>query len=183
VAILTTGDIDAATVDPATVAFAGASWRRSALKDVDHDGNVDLIFHFECQQVDIDSHATEACLEGETYDGQQVGGCDSVKIIPPHSPKDSDKDGFRDAVEACMGTNLWNDCSDDPSDDAWPPDIRVNAVVDVTDALMFLSAYPSAYSTSPNYSQRLDLAGADGVIDVTDALTFMAHYPSACTNP
>ena len=196
VAILTTEDFDAATVDPATVAFAAVSPKHSALEDVDHDGDVDLILHFRCQQVDIEPDATEACLEGETYDGQQVVGCDSVRIVPPHSPTDSDGDGFTDAVEACMGTNLWDNCPDDPSDDAWPPDIAVNTVVDVTDALLFLAAFPSAYSETPNYSvfpsaysatsaysQRLDLVGADGVIDVTDALRFLAHYPSACTNP
>ena len=182
-AILTTEDLDAATVEPATVVFAGASWRHFGLKDVDNDGDVDLVLHFECQQVNLDSHATEACLEGETYDGQQVGGCDSVMIVPSDSAKDSDKDGFRDAVEACMGTNLWDDCPDSLSDDAWPPDIRVNTLVEVADALLFLEAYPSVYSTSPNYSQRLDLVASDGVVDVADALAFLSHFPSACTNP
>jgi len=92
---------------------------------------------------------------------------------------DSDGDGFDDAVEAYLGTDPLDACPDDPTDDAWPPDIVIDMVVDIFDALTFLAAFPSAEG-EPNYSQRLDFS-PDGVIDIFDALTFLAHFPSACT--
>jgi hypothetical protein len=45
VALLTTDDFDASTVDPVTVEFAGASPLRWVIEDVDGDGDVDLLFH------------------------------------------------------------------------------------------------------------------------------------------
>lgn len=58
----------------------------------------------------------------------------------------------------------------------------MDTVVDVTDALIFLAAFPSA-DGQPNYSQRLDMVNGDGVIDVSDALAFLAFFPGNCTNP
>lgn len=82
VAILTTDTFDAATVDPATVIFAGAAALHSAREDVDDDEDTDPILHFDCQQVSIVSGATEACLQGRTYQGASIEGCDSVRIVP-----------------------------------------------------------------------------------------------------
>jgi len=96
---------------------------------------------------------------------------------PP--PPDSDNDGFDDAVEAHVGTDPLDACPDDPTDDAWPPDIVIDTVVDIFDALTFLPAFPSAEG-GPHYSQRLDFS-PDGVIDTFDAITFLNHFPSACT--
>ena len=92
---------------------------------------------------------------------------------------DVDSDGFDGDVECYLGTDPLDSCPDDTSDDAWPPDFDMNTVVDVSDALIFLAAFPSAEGGA-NYSQRLDLAGMDDVIDVSDALIFLAHFPGAC---
>jgi len=94
VAILTTEDFDAATVDPETVVFAGASPKHYALEDVDGDGDYDLILHFKTQETDIQPGDTEACLIGQTYDGLPIVGCDSVRIVP-----DRDCDGCSDGAE------------------------------------------------------------------------------------
>jgi len=80
VAILTTGEFDASTVDPDTVEFAGASVARSAAQDVDRDGDTDLVLYFKIQQLDLDEHSTEATLTGETYDGTLIEGTDRVKV-------------------------------------------------------------------------------------------------------
>jgi len=93
---------------------------------------------------------------------------------------DSDGDGFQRAVEAYVGTDPLDACPDSPTDDAWPPDIDMNTVVDVIDAVAFLAGFPSAEG-SPGYSQRLDMAENNGVIDVIDAVAFLIHFPSACT--
>jgi len=95
---------------------------------------------------------------------------------------DDDCDGFTTADEEYAGTDPLDACPEDLGHDVWPPDIDMNTVVDVTDAMLFLAAFPSAEGM-PNYSRRLDVAQANGVINVTDALRFLPHFPGACTNP
>ena len=80
VAVLTTDDFDARDIDPATVLFAGASPVRWARKDVDVDGDKDMLFHFEPRELDLDKTSTEATLTGTTYDGVPFTGTDSVTI-------------------------------------------------------------------------------------------------------
>jgi hypothetical protein len=82
VAVLTTEEFDAATIDPATVRFAGAAPVHYALEDMDGDGDEDLILHFMTQDLNIDPSASDAMLIGQTYEGQLVVGMDSIKIVP-----------------------------------------------------------------------------------------------------
>jgi hypothetical protein len=82
VAVLTTDDFDASTVDPDTVLFAGAQPVRWTLEDVDGDGDLDLLFHFKTQELDLDEDSTEATLTGETSDEMQIEGTDMVNIVP-----------------------------------------------------------------------------------------------------
>lgn len=93
VAILTTGTFDAAEVDPATVLFAGAAPVGWALEDVDGDGDMDLLFHFRTQELNLDENSTEATLTARlgaaattksaatTSDAPTVSGTDKVKIL------------------------------------------------------------------------------------------------------
>ena len=82
VAVLTTGDFDASTVDPDTVLFAGAAPLRWTMEDVDGDGDLDLLFHFKTQELDLDENSTEATLTGDTADGNPIQGTDTVNIVP-----------------------------------------------------------------------------------------------------
>jgi hypothetical protein len=86
VAILTTAEFDAATVDAGTVTFAEATVVQPAMEDVDGDGDLDLVLHFKCQEVSVPSDATQACLEGLTYEDMSIEGCDSVRVVPPGRP-------------------------------------------------------------------------------------------------
>jgi hypothetical protein len=80
VAILATDDFDVMDVDPETVRFAGAQPQRSRLKDVDDDGDKDLLFHFKILDlVELGSESQKAYLIGET-DELSIWGKDSVKI-------------------------------------------------------------------------------------------------------
>ena len=82
VAILTTYRFDVSSVAPETVLFAGASPVRWSFKDIDGDGYIDLLFHFNTQDLLLDSESTEATLTGMTLDGVYIEGTDSVNIVP-----------------------------------------------------------------------------------------------------
>ena len=83
VAVLTTDEFDAGTIDPDTVKFAGASPVRSTLCDVDEDGDMDMLFHFKTQNlVELEEDSTDAKLTGDTTDGQQIEASDEVRIVP-----------------------------------------------------------------------------------------------------
>ena len=89
VAILTTEDFDATTVDPETVELAGATiairgngkrWLASE-EDVDDDGDIDLLVHVETENLALGTGATTVILTGETYDGEQFEGSDDIVIV------------------------------------------------------------------------------------------------------
>ena len=82
VTILTTDDFDAYNVIPDTIIFAGASPLRWNMEDVDYDGDYDMLLHFNTQELELAQNSIEATLEGETYDGSNIIGTDSVKIVP-----------------------------------------------------------------------------------------------------
>ncbi|KGK97722.1 hypothetical protein LI82_08045 [Methanococcoides methylutens] len=84
VAILSTDVFDATMVDPVTVVFGpnDVSPLRWATEDVDKDGDLDLVFHFRTQETGVEAGDTEATLTGETFDGTNIEGTDSVKIVP-----------------------------------------------------------------------------------------------------
>jgi predicted outer membrane repeat protein len=88
VAVLGTPTFDPATVDPSTVCFgdAGDASQRdctvapgTTLTDVNGDGILDLVLHFETQQAGIDPGDTQACLTGDLYDSTSIEGCDSIQ--------------------------------------------------------------------------------------------------------
>ena len=82
VAILTTDDFDATTVDPTTVRFAGAPAIKRTMEDVDSDGYLDVLLHFDTQELNLDASNTEATLTGMTDDRIAIVGTDSVNIVP-----------------------------------------------------------------------------------------------------
>jgi hypothetical protein len=85
VAILTTGSFDARSVDPSTVAFGPGATRarakRSALEDVDGDGDVDMILHFETRALGIQCGQQTGVLTGRTVGGQAIEGADSINAV------------------------------------------------------------------------------------------------------
>lgn len=82
VAILATDEFDPWDIDPSTIVFgpdgAGAAHSSPHAEDVDSDGDVDLVFHFNTQETGIACGDTEATLTGETFDGTPIEGTDSV---------------------------------------------------------------------------------------------------------
>jgi len=95
VAVLTTDDFDATTVDHTTVTFEGANEvhvnNRSGEpqrheKDLDADGDIDLVFHFRFGETELSCNAIEGTLLGETFDGVTFEGTDVVLMSEELSP-------------------------------------------------------------------------------------------------
>jgi CSLREA domain-containing protein len=92
VAILSTESFDATQVDPLTVCFGDAddasqrdcteAHGKGHPEDVNGDGLVDLLLHFNTQETGIDAGDNHACLTGTTTDGFAIEGCDSIQTKP-----------------------------------------------------------------------------------------------------
>ncbi|MFC1603690.1 hypothetical protein ACFL5F_01560 [Planctomycetota bacterium] len=87
VAVFSTYNFDAGTINPASVLFAGASPVKWKLEDVDDDGDDDMMFHFRTQELDLDPSSTEATLEAELLTGVMVSWTDEVRIVPSKKSK------------------------------------------------------------------------------------------------
>jgi len=92
VAILTTDEFDATTVDHTTVTFEGAvESHRSKVsgeprrheEDVDLDGDIDLVFHFNYDETNLTCESEKGVLSGETFDGSLIEGIDAINMVPP----------------------------------------------------------------------------------------------------
>lgn len=95
VAILSTEDFDAITVDPATIEFVGSyvamkkkDKYMAHAEDVNFDGLPDLMLQIVTTDINPDllvegDGLLYAVLTGTTYDGQSIEGRDEVIIIPP----------------------------------------------------------------------------------------------------
>ncbi|MEJ2636979.1 MAG: T9SS type A sorting domain-containing protein, partial [Calditrichia bacterium] len=93
VAILTTPDFDALSVDHTKVSFGLTGIEASEHhvkkngdmvrheKDVDRDGDKDLVFHFRYGNTSLDCDSKQAVLIGETNDGLQVMGIDEIRMV------------------------------------------------------------------------------------------------------
>jgi hypothetical protein len=86
VAILSTDDFDATTVDPMTVRFgpdaAAEIHGRGHLSDVNDDGGVDLILHFATAAAGIVAGSDSTSLSGKTFDGVAIEGQDAIVTVP-----------------------------------------------------------------------------------------------------
>jgi hypothetical protein len=85
VAILTTEILDATTVDPLSVRFGPGSAKevhqKQHIKDVNRDGEPDLVLHFKTRATGIRCGDTSASLTGETFDGNSIHGSDFIKTV------------------------------------------------------------------------------------------------------
>ena len=72
----------ASYVDPESVTFAGANPVRWTLEDVDGDGELDILFFFRTQDLDLTRESTEATLTGSTYAGRVFQSTGTVRVVP-----------------------------------------------------------------------------------------------------
>ena len=88
VAIFSTEDFDATTVDQLTITLGGAEVRIRGkgdsmrfYEDVDGDGLLDILVHVDTRALELSPGDTEAILEGYTFDGKKIRGEDTVRIV------------------------------------------------------------------------------------------------------
>jgi hypothetical protein len=85
VAILTTDDFDATTVDPLSIRFGPGEAQEvhgiGHIEDVDGNGDMDMMLHFETRDSGIQCGDTSATLTGMTYGEQQIIGSDSIRTV------------------------------------------------------------------------------------------------------
>lgn len=81
VAVLTDEFFDARDVVINSVVFAGASPAKGKLENVDSDGDLDLILHFNSRSLQLSPTSTEAVLIGQLTNNTLIKGTDSVRII------------------------------------------------------------------------------------------------------
>jgi N-acetylneuraminic acid mutarotase len=89
VAIFSTADFDATTVDPLTVMLASAPVQlkgkgtpMASSQDVNEDGLLDLVVHVDTTALQLSETDTQATLQGQTFGGTSIQGSDSVRIVP-----------------------------------------------------------------------------------------------------
>ena len=89
VAILSTETFDATTVDIGSVRFAGAMVSvkkngeyHASYEDVNDDGLIDLVLHFDTQSLQLSDSSTETTLSGVTASGRCISGTDEIVIVP-----------------------------------------------------------------------------------------------------
>ncbi len=87
---------DASTVDMATVKFGPnkTSVIKGCLEDIDGDGDLDLMMHFDNKETGITKTDTKADLIGKTFAGIDIKGSDSIKIVG-----NLKKEGIENAAE------------------------------------------------------------------------------------
>ena len=93
--------------------------------------------------------------------------------------EDDDNDEYADDLETYLGTDPLDDCPDDPSDDAWPPDTYIDASVNIVDVLQFKPAI-GLRSGDPSFSARLDLYPDDWV-NIADVLRLKPAFLATCS--
>lgn len=91
VAILTAASFDALDVfyaleaDPLSIKFgpdeATEFHGRGHVKDVDEDGDLDLLLHFDTQDTGIACGDIDATLTGMTFGGEAVAGTDTIVTV------------------------------------------------------------------------------------------------------
>jgi len=96
VAILGSSEFDATTVDFFSVLFGPgeaqvAHKKPHSHEDVNGDGYLDTILHFDISNIGATEGTTELCLVGKTTGGTQIEGCDTVII--KQNP-DAGEEGF-----------------------------------------------------------------------------------------
>lgn len=81
IAILGSAALPVASIDVATVHAGAAPATKPSFEDVNGDGYLDLVLHFDTILLGLDRSSTEVVVEGQTVGGQAIRGTDSVRVV------------------------------------------------------------------------------------------------------
>jgi hypothetical protein len=87
VVILGESEFDVGEIDLATLEF-GPGGAQPAHRsgghsgDVNEDGIVDLVSHFNVREMSLAVGDDEICATGNTFDGRAFEGCDAIRTLP-----------------------------------------------------------------------------------------------------
>jgi hypothetical protein len=83
VGVFSYGDFDATTLILSSVQFAGASANDAGQspQDLNGDGLLDMVFHFDTQDLNIQVGDQRACLSADLSTGGTFRSCDMLKVI------------------------------------------------------------------------------------------------------
>jgi len=94
---------------------------------------------------------------------------------------DQDSDGFTNATEIYISTDLYDNCPDGWWDDAWPLDINKDRNITVTGDVLSFRGRIGATPGVPNWWKRLDF-NTDGLIStVGDVLKYSGKIGTSCS--
>ena len=86
-AVLGSPSFDVTTVDPRTLRFgpggARSRPRRAIRRDVNGDGEIDLVAWYRLRKAELARGAEQACLRWQTRDGTPYEGCDAIRSYRP----------------------------------------------------------------------------------------------------
>ena len=100
-------------------------------------------------------------------------------------PPDSDGDGWSNQAEAKIGTDPFDACPDNPTDNAWPADITNDGFVDTGDLGALTNHFAEAVTPA---TTRFDVgpdhwdipSGPDGFVDTGDLGRLTARFGLGC---
>jgi hypothetical protein len=123
-------------------------------------------------------------------DACELPGCENIGTAWSNPSGDGDCDGFPNSSasdgrghEAFMGTDTSDRCPDNPTDQAWPPDMNNNGVVNLTDVIAFGPVF-NTVGPSPPYNSRFDLTASpqpNGAVNLSDVIVMGPFFNRACT--
>ncbi len=185
--------------DPAPKAAGNNTPPCEQYGDADGDGDVDPVDSVQIlrydsglsNKIDNESKRRAADVNG---DGR-ITPTDSVLILRYDAGQDitfpvcadQDDDGFNTPLEKYLGTDPYDSCPDNTSDDAWPPDINKDGRTTMSDVLKY-SGKIGAVEGDSNFDKRLDLV-RDGkiIIDnenraISDPHALAKFFNRTCSN-
>jgi hypothetical protein len=93
---------------------------------------------------------------------------------------DNDHDTWSDSLEGVIGTDPFDSCPDNTSDNAWPADINNDGFSDISDVVPLLNNFGVAVPPAPA-RQNIAPDPLDSFIDISDISRMRGFFGATCT--